>query len=377
MNSINSNTQSFIQRILNLAQIGTWSVDVKTNICNWSKMVYEIHEEEQGKIIRVEDGINYYHPDHIPLIQDAVNMGIEKKLPWDLELKIITAKGNEKWVRAIGEAIQDEEGKTIKLNGLFQDIHLKKMGELQSVSMNKRLAKMVDKRTHDLIEINNELESFTYSVSHDLQAPLRAIKNYATILKNDFAEEFSPTSQKFLNRIISNSLAMNQLIKDLLSWSHMRNHCPDLTLVDPAVILENIISSNHSQSQKIINVKKLDKVFADAKMLKQVFANLISNAIKYSSKKDEPYIEIGSTNENGDIIYYVKDNGVGFDMKQYHRIFQVFQRLHNDKEFAGTGIGLAICQKIMKIHNGKIWAESSKGVGSTFFIQFPSKNISS
>ena len=225
-----------------------------------------------------------------------------------------------------------------------------------------------------LKEVNKELDSFTYSVSHDLRAPLRAISGYAKILNEDYSSVIDAEGRRVVNVISNNAKKMGQLIDDLLAFSRLGRQSIVSVRIDMTSIIQSIkedllLFSNHNNIH--ITIQELINPTGDSNMIKVVMTNLLSNAIKYSSKKDEILIEIGSYRKEKNIVYYIKDNGAGFDMQYYDKLFGVFQRLHSTTEFEGTGVGLAIVQRIIKKHGGKVWAESKPDVGSTFYFSLP------
>lgn len=230
------------------------------------------------------------------------------------------------------------------------------------------------KAEEKLKEVNKELDSFTYSVSHDLRAPLRAISGYTKILNEDYGNLIDAEGRRVMNVISNNAKKMGQLIDDLLAFSRIgRQNIINVTInMDHLVKLIKDDLMDFSDSKNIqINIQNLINATGDNSMIKVVMTNLLSNAIKYSSKKDEIVIEVGSYYEGKNIVYYVKDNGAGFDMQYYDKLFGVFQRLHSISEFEGTGVGLAIVQRIIKKHGGKVWAESKIDVGSIFYFSLP------
>lgn len=231
------------------------------------------------------------------------------------------------------------------------------------------------KKTEEALQLlNKELEAFTYSVSHDLRAPLRSIDGYSRILLEDYYDKVDDDGKKTINVIANNAVRMGKLIDDLLAFSrtgrqdiskstiHM-NDLVKLALAD----FENGIDFRLAK----ITVHDLPNTKADFNMLKQVWINLISNALKYSSNKETPTIEIGSCSDRNHEIYYIKDNGVGYNEKYAHKLFEVFQRLHRLEQFEGTGIGLALVKKIIDKHNGKVWSESKVDEGATFYFSIP------
>ncbi len=230
------------------------------------------------------------------------------------------------------------------------------------------------KRSNEALEYaNHELDSFSYSVSHDLRAPLRGINGYAQVLLEDYSELLDVDGKKNIDVIMKNALKMGNLIDDLLSFSRIgKQHISKVPLN-----MENLVQSVIGELKPAggpaitFDVNHLENIMGDKNMMIQVLTNLISNAIKYSSKKETAHIEIGSYIKNEMVVYCIKDNGEGFDMKYYDKLFGVFQRLHGPAEFDGTGVGLALVQRIIKKHRGEIWAVAAPGEGASFFFSLP------
>ena len=231
-----------------------------------------------------------------------------------------------------------------------------------------------NKQAAELEEVNKELESFSYSVSHDLRAPLRAINGFTQVLVEDYMDQLDDEANNLLKEVIANSNKMGELIDNLLSFSRLGRQ--QITRVDVSVKLlvdAVIYELKKSEPNRTVNIeiKNLENVNGDKEMLKQVFINLLSNAFKYTGKTKKATIEIGSYVKDEDCIYYVRDNGAGFDMRYYDKLFGVFQRLHSSHEFDGTGVGLAIIQKIIGKHQGKVWAEGKVNEGACFYFSLP------
>jgi signal transduction histidine kinase len=235
----------------------------------------------------------------------------------------------------------------------------------------------VQLRTAELEKANKELEAFTYSVSHDLRAPLRAINGYGQILIEDYSEKLDERGKKTITTIVNNGRKMGQLIDDLLNFSRLgkteiRRHRIEMNrLVQEA--LEELRASDVCLPVQLY-IRNLAPAWGDGNLIKQVWINLISNAIKYSSTKNEPEIEIGMLSQESRNIYFVKDNGVGFNMSYYQKLFGVFQRLHKEEEFTGTGVGLAIVERIVSRHDGQIWADARENEGAIFYFSLPLNN---
>lgn len=237
-----------------------------------------------------------------------------------------------------------------------------------------RLNEDLKRKNEALERMNQELEAFSYSVSHDLRSPLRSINGYASILKEEFEDHLEEEAQHLLNKIIRSALKMSNLIDSLLSLSRLGRK----QIIDHSIKMNAIIKLVMREFEKIpgrenINfvVKKVPDARGDQELIKQIFINLISNAIKYSSQKNKPEIEIGAMDENGKTIYYVSDNGAGFNMEYQDKLFGVFQRLHSSQQFEGVGIGLAIVKRIVTRHGGDIWAEGKVDEGATFYFTLP------
>jgi PAS domain S-box-containing protein len=228
--------------------------------------------------------------------------------------------------------------------------------------------------------LNQELEAFSYSVSHDLRAPLRSIDGYSRILQEDYGDKLDEEGRRVLNVIMSNAKRMGKLIDDLLDFARLGRKDIQRSRINMTGLVNNIVRELLVQEpdRKIdVKVDELDTAFADADMIRQVWLNLIENAIKYTGKKDFATIEISSYDSgHGELCYKVKDNGVGFDMKYAPKLFGVFQRLHKMQDFTGTGVGLAIVKRIITRHEGRVWAEGTLQKGATFYFTIPIDNES-
>jgi signal transduction histidine kinase len=258
----------------------------------------------------------------------------------------------------------------------------KAVNELQKakkeiIELNIGLEEKVIERTAQLEAANHELESFSYSVSHDLRSPLRAINGFTQVLLEDYADKLDDEGREVMDEIISNSKKMGLLIDNLLEFSHIGKQSISMCNVDMRDIITSVVAElKHQEPDRAVTVtmKKLLNVKGDRNMLKQVFINLVSNAFKYSGKVVKPVIEIGSYPDGAHSTFYVKDNGAGFDMRYYDKLFGVFQRLHSNAEFEGTGVGLAIIQRIVAKHSGRVWAEGKVNEGACFYVSLPASN---
>jgi signal transduction histidine kinase len=238
----------------------------------------------------------------------------------------------------------------------------------------EELEKKVQRRTQELEAANKELEAFSYSVSHDLRAPLRAVSGYAMMLKEDYEDTFDDEARRITGNILSNVKMMGRLIDDLIEFSRLgkrevRRQVTDMkTLADDCVT--TLVPAWPDEKFRI-DVGPLPDCSGDRDLLRQVWANLIGNAMKYSSNQADPCVTVGAMEEEAGIVYFVRDNGAGFDMKYADKLFKVFQRLHSQDEFEGTGVGLALVKRILDKHRAQIWAESSPGNGAVFYFRLP------
>ena len=265
----------------------------------------------------------------------------------------------------------DELGSlTDAFNQMLSEIH----GQNEQIqSFNQRLERLIEKRTQDLESANKELEAFSYSVSHDLRAPLRSIIGFSRILIEDYNDKLDSDGQDTLKAVIRNGERMGQLIDDLLAFSKLGRQNLSKVPLDLENITRSVAGDLKGQYNVAseITVNPLLPVMGDSSMLKQVMQNLLSNALKYSTRKEKAIIEVGSYQDNGSHVYFVKDNGAGFDMQYYDKLFGVFQRLHSATEFEGTGVGLALVHRIITKHGGKIWANGKENEGATFYFSLP------
>jgi signal transduction histidine kinase len=243
------------------------------------------------------------------------------------------------------------------------------------VQLNQGLEQKVKDRTAELRAINQELEAFTYSISHDLRAPLRHIDGFAQLLHENQYERLDEKGRRHLKVVSSSAKKMGALIDELLVFSRMARQellNSEINLNDTVQEAMAAVINPNEDRQIQWEVSELPVVRGDAAMMRQVWVNLLSNAVKYTSKRERASIEVNYRVEKGEFIFYVRDNGAGFDMKYADKLFGVFQRLHTDKEFEGTGIGLANVRQIVTRHGGRTWAESKVDEGSTFYFSWPS-----
>lgn len=258
--------------------------------------------------------------------------------------------------------------------GFISDITERKRGEADLKRFNQELEQRVAKRTEQLEAANKELEAFSYSVSHDLRAPVRHINGFVEILQSSAAETLSPDDRELLNTIADSAHHMGKLIDDLLSFSRMgRTELRFVPVKLDAIVQESLkeLRSEVQRRDVEIHVSPLPTVAGDPVLLRQAFINLLSNALKYTRDRHPARIEVSAEETDEEFVIMVRDNGVGFDPSYAHKLFGVFQRLHSPQEFEGTGIGLAIVRRVITRHDGRVWAEGAVDRGATFFVALP------
>jgi len=265
-----------------------------------------------------------------------------------------------------------EEGHFV---AVFNNITERKRAEEGIRQLNVELEGRVVDRTAQLEAANKELESFSYSVSHDLRSPLRAIDGFSRIVQEDYAGKLDAEGRRLLGVIRDSSQKMAQLIDDLLEYSRLGRKRLASAPIDMKRLVEEVLAELQVHGEKLpkMMMGALPPARGDATLLKQVWTNLMANAIKFSGKREHPVIEVSGHENGAESVYCAKDNGAGFDMKYYDKLFGVFQRLHSEEEFKGTGVGLAIVQRVVFRHGGRVWAEGKVDEGAAFYFSLPKK----
>ena len=239
-----------------------------------------------------------------------------------------------------------------------------------------RTTEVMRRQAAELEAANKDLESFSYSVSHDLRAPLRAIDGYSNILRESCGDRLGDEDKRVLGKILESTQRMGVLIEDLLAFSQLGRRPVSPAEIDMDALAREVIDElGSAPGQQLPNcvLKPLPTGWGDRSLIRQVWLNLLSNAIKFTGAREVPSIELGGVSEDARNVYYVKDNGAGFDMRYYGKLFGVFQRLHSTREFPGTGVGLAIVQRVVLRHGGRVWAEGKPGEGATFYFALPKR----
>jgi len=372
--------EELLSLVGSIGKIGGWEFDVATGAGTWTDEVARIHDLDPEIQTNKEIGLSYYTPESRKVIEKAIQQAIEQRVPYDLELELVSAKGIHKLVRTSGQP-QIIDGKVVKLRGIFHDITELKRAEEEVRKLNEELEERVKERTAELTAANQELEAFSYSVSHDLRAPIRAIDGFSQILMDDYRDSLIPETLRYLQIIRSNTHSMGQLVDDLLAFSKLGRQSVQKQNVKMKNLVNQVVDETKLQIQGReveFRINKLNDAWGDENLLRQAIFNLIANAVKFTRNcahavieigmaKCEPHLPDGSRAEMCQ-CYFIRDNGVGFDMRYYDKLFNVFHRLHKAEEFEGTGVGLAIVKRVVEKHGGKVWAESILGSGTTFYF---------
>lgn len=288
------------------------------------------------------------------------------------ETSFTDENGKVSWYSINGKPILDKES-VVGTCIAITDITRRKYAEDEIRKLNAELENRVEQRTYELVEANKALEAFAYSVSHDLRSPVRSVMGFAKLIASEHGHSLSEDLKQLFDHIESSSRRMNAIIDDLLVLAKYGKDPLNLQKVNIANVFNSVWDTLlfTSPHRATLVMNNLPPVLADASMIEQVVVNLTSNAVKYSSKKEKPVIEVGATETDEAVTIYIKDNGAGFDMKNYNRLFGAFQRLHGLSEFEGSGVGLMIIKRIIDRHGGKVWAEAKVNEGATFYFSLP------
>ena len=355
--------------LLNLTHDTIFVRDMSDVITYWNRGAQELYgwtaEDAIGK--NSQQLLQTVSP--VPL--EVIRAELLRTNRWEGELKKTKGDGTQVVVASRWSLRRDEHERPVAILETNNDITERKRREQEIQSLNQELAK----RSTELEAINKELEAFAYSVSHDLRAPLRHMAGYTELLQKKASSVVDEKSKHYIAMILDSAKRMGNLIDDLLAFSRIGRAETQKTLVSLAQLVKEALAEvrQDTEGRNIAwKVGALPEFYGDRSMLKLVLVNLISNAIKFTRTRTQAEIEIGCANGNkDDLVVFVRDNGVGFDMKYVNKLFGVFQRLHDSDAFEGTGIGLATVQRIIHRHGGKVWAEGVVDSGATFYFSAP------
>lgn len=330
--------------------------------------------------IEGEDIIGRSHYEVLPQVAKRKDwLGIHKRVIAGEELsndrdRFTRKDGTEIWIGWTAIPWHNTEGEIGGMILYMTDISKEVEYTEELENEIKKRTQQIRKQAENLELVNKELESFSYSISHDLRAPLRSINGFSDILMEDYADQLDSEGKRLMGVVKESAVTMGQLIDDILEFSRLGKKKIQKSEIDMTKLFEIVCEAEtnvYSDTHVELEIADLPRAMGDVSLIKQVVVNLVSNAFKYSSKQEKISISIGYESAEHEVTYFVKDNGAGFKMEYHDKLFGVFQRLHSKNEFDGTGVGLAIVKRILNKHGGKIWAESEEGKGSTFFFSMP------
>jgi PAS domain S-box-containing protein len=353
-----------------------YPLDASGNITMWNKGAERLHGYLSDEVIGKHYSMLFTGADKK---DDKAQLWMEaavKNNSIQVEGESIRKDGSLINVNTVFTALRNDDGSLYGFSIITHDITSRKQTEDKIRRMNAVLEERVKERTAELDSINKELESFAYSISHDLKAPLRAISSFAQILQEDHTGNLNSEGQNLIATIIVSVRRMDELIRDILSLSRVGRKEITYKLIEMNELVQVVyheLTDEVQQGKIHLLVQDLPGAYCDSVLIKQVWINLISNAIKYSSKKESPVIEIFGKEEGNMIVYTIRDNGAGFNPKYKDKLFTLFQRLHNSREFEGSGAGLAIVKRIVQRFGGDVYAVGNPGKGASFTFSLPAQ----
>ncbi|MDB6032667.1 MAG: hypothetical protein JWM16_3005 [Verrucomicrobiales bacterium] len=359
------------------SQTATWDLNLQTGQVSWDAYNYRLYGLKPGAF----DGtfkqfIALIHPQDREQVSRVFLAAVETKKEFVLEYRVVLSEGTIRHMSSRGKPFSNEQGVTTRLTGVTLDITESKQAEEKIRSMNADLEIRVQNRTAELTAANHELEAFTYSVAHDLRAPLRHVDGFAQMLQDELGPNASSETTQMVRRIRTAILNMGRLVDDLLNLARVGRQELNRNQTDLHAMARQVIGELHGDAKGRDvewRVGSLPAVLCDPGLIHQVFSNLLSNALKYTQGRCPAIIEVGSMSKDGEEVIFIRDNGVGFNMKYASKLFGVFQRLHRPEEFEGTGVGLATVDRIVRKHGGRIWAEAEPEKGAAFYFTLERK----
>ncbi|MFA5191709.1 MAG: DUF3365 domain-containing protein [Verrucomicrobiia bacterium] len=354
------------------AVMGVWEWDVVTNAVTWDDRMFEMYGLVAAEPMTYQRWAEVIHAEDVILFERQLRRAVTERKAGYFNFRIIrTSDGVVRHIQAAASVIADEKGQVTNIVGVNFDITARKLAEEEIRKLNANLEQRVTDRTIQLAAANRELESFAYSVSHDLTAPLRGIDGWSLALLEDYHDKLDERARQHLSRIRTETQRMGQLIDDLLKLSRVTRAEMRPNPMDLTSLAENIARRLQEDSPQ----RKLEFTIqpgltneGDERLMRIALTNLLGNAVKFTSKQPTAQIEFGMTHVKDRPAYFVRDNGAGFDMAFAKKLFGAFQRMHKASEFPGTGIGLATVQRIIQRHGGRIWAEARVNQGATFYF---------
>ena len=362
-----------LRAALDAGQMGVWEWDIEKNKVQWTERLYEFHGLRPGEFDgTVEAFTKLIHPEDLPRVQKALERALHDKTPYDLEFRVSWPDGQVRWLKTAARVVYDNQDKPVRMLGGTVDLtEQKRQAELLE-SQAKHLEEIVQARTARLQETIGELEAFSYSISHDMRGPLRAMQGFSNTLQEEYGPKLDATARDYLQRIDRAAVRLDRLIQGVLSYSRMARAQMPLQSADLKRIIADVIEQYpglQKEQAKIIIEEPLPAVLGHEASLTQVFSNLLGNAVKFVPAGRTPEIRISAETHADTVKVLVADNGIGINTKDYERIFHIFEQVHQSGAYPGTGIGLSIVKKAVERMGGRVGVTSEPGKGSCFWLE--------
>ncbi|MEA2554057.1 MAG: hypothetical protein QOJ65_2233 [Fimbriimonadaceae bacterium] len=366
-------TAERLNLIIESMHIGTWDWDPQTDYVTWNDHAYAmfglVRGEAPTSFARTAERI---HPSDALLVRHALMKHLERGELFGLDLRARQSDGSYRWVHCCGRAMRDKKGQPERVIGLLLDIDERKRAEIGAVGRTEELHEQVSQREKELSLARQELEEFCYAVSHDLRTPLRSIHGFSRAIETEYGDRLDSIGHDYLQRVQKASVTLADLLDSLLGMvriSRVEVHPEKVDLTELVRSVANDLAGSDPERDVTLRVTEGLRVHADPRLTRLLVTNLLSNAWKFTCNLGQACIEVGES----DGTFYVRDNGVGFDMQYSDKLYKPFQKLHPSARFPGTGIGLTLAQRIASRHGGSLWGESAgEGKGATFYFRLPS-----
>lgn len=355
-----------------LAHVGSFEWFPASDSSRWSAETYRIFGiDEEPATQTLDTLLERVHPDDLAPVRETIVASASSGLPWAYDFRIQHPQTGVRHIRSIGRPEVNEAGQTVRIVGSMQDITQSKLAEEELRGHRESLEELVAERTAELRRSNEELQAFGYSVSHDLRTPLRTMSGFSRVLQEEYSANLDETGRDYLQRISRGAMQMGQLIDGLLRLARLSQRRMKVRLVRLDIVAREVLTElqrGDPEREVEVRVQPGLQVQGDPELLRIGLSNLLGNAWKFSRRETRAAIEFGACDVDGAKAFFVRDNGVGFDMKYVESIFGTFQRLHPAEEFEGVGIGLRTVQRIVARHRGRVWVEAAPGQGATFYF---------
>jgi signal transduction histidine kinase len=356
-----------LQIALENGNTGLWEWDLVNNVVIWDERMERMCGLAPGTFGKTMEAFEeLIVEEDLPHTRKSINQALSKGIPFETVFRIKSHPEGIKYLNSKALLNRDKDGKTVSFSGVCFDI----------TGLKKDSESIILKLNEELLRSNNDLQNFAYVASHDLQEPLRMVSSFSQLLLMQYGESLDDRAREYINFSVEGAKRMYDLLNGLLAYSRINTRAHEFTEVDLKEILELVIHNLSlviHERDAILQFRELPVVFADRTQMIQLFQNLTNNAIKFSVEK--PDILISTVEEKSHYVFSVNDKGIGIEPQYFERIFKIFQRLLPRDQYEGTGIGLAICRRIVERHGGRIWVESMPGKGSTFFFTIPKRGM--